>query len=262
MSSDTKSKAKHQTRERKVPLPPPAFWSPGRGVCRAASMLLWRAAGSCEPANSLSCAACLPWTSAWPISSMTPAVYQLYGFTTWKFLKSTKLLRFSSPSLCFSHLQPISQLCLDHTLRFWAHLCLPDQTGSNKDRLIDLPFWERGQRKSACCRLDLHVNQKRKVWPLWGLVPLAAFTANLRHHHCSLGPHTSPPSLTFLLGYRGTLVWLPESLTERPGAGLVSCLSIAAIQCRVFWLVTSTHRGMADSKMGSSEPAGVTGQEC
>ena len=49
---------------------------------------------------------------------------------------------------------------------------------------------------------------------------------------------------------------------ERPGAVSVSSLSIAAVQCRLFWLVTSTHRGMADSKMGGSEPVGVTGQEC
>lgn len=49
---------------------------------------------------------------------------------------------------------------------------------------------------------------------------------------------------------------------ERPGAASVSSLSIAAVQCRLFWLVTSTHRGMADSKLGGSEPVGVTGQEC
>lgn len=43
---------------------------------------------------------------------------------------------------------------------------------------------------------------------------------------------------------------------ERPGAVSVSSLSIASVQCRLFWLVTSTHRGMADSQMGGSEPLG------
>lgn len=46
---------------------------------------------------------------------------------------------------------------------------------------------------------------------------------------------------------------------ERPGAVSVSSLSIAAVQCRLFWLITSTHRGMADSKMGGSELVGWGG---
>lgn len=46
---------------------------------------------------------------------------------------------------------------------------------------------------------------------------------------------------------------------ERPVVVSVSGLSIASVQCRLFWLVTSTHRGMADSKMGGSEPVGGNG---
>lgn len=153
-------------------------------------------------------------------------------------------------------------------------------SGAGVDFDGDRSLCERGQRKSACGRFVLHISQTWMVWLLRfyekeeisscsNYIPTYSPSGSISTAHAtSLTPHPalhltciqgSPFCLPGLLRpVFGSSVASRELNAEARGCISVqlSSLSIATVQCRLFWLVTSTQRGMADSKMGGSEPVG------
>lgn len=154
--------------------------SPWRAACRAASMLLWPAAGSSWLASSLFCAACLPWKLAWRLCGYEtrPEKDSVSGLNGWLdclrdvlTLSNFHLMVHQSPLqlivlLLLIPCSPVTVcLCsawLGSEVYCWVHLWLWGGGGFDGNRAID-PASCRSvsagrERKSACCWLVLHVN--------------------------------------------------------------------------------------------------------